>query len=208
MMDAVVRSNIETNARNQHMRWKFGRLEFCVLVVLLALLTLEFVTLTWLAPAGSASPSFVDDPSRRVHHADGFSILVPPNWERHGNEESFGIMLFPKSMIPSRSSASISVSRARETPDLGLYTKTQFHGSEAWERMHVVRKYSFDDPAYSQYEMYFEHHRVGYMIQYSVAKETTELPESVRRYLNSIEFEDRDLPQTEVGTVGADVPSL
>jgi hypothetical protein len=74
----------------------------------------------------------------------------------------------------------------------------RFLGQEAFERMSVVRKDSFDDPAWSEYILYARHGERWYEVRYGIAEERTELPGMIRRYLNTLRWDDGHAGQRAV----------
>jgi hypothetical protein len=149
-------------------------------------------------PRGDPIPSQPPQEANRVHHPAGFSIVCPPRWEPHVRRtlESFPetLILSPQTPGPyaRRSSALIVVNRlgtARPTEIEGLQP-TIFQGQPAFERMQVVRTSTFDDPAWSNYELVLSHGPNWYLVSYGIAEERTTLPPMIQRYLNTLRWDD------------------
>jgi hypothetical protein len=142
-------------------------------------------------PRGEAIPLQPPDERNRVHHPLGFSLVAPPNWDRH---ISGSLVLIPKTpgRYARRSRASIVVTRlGNDQPaDLKRLEQTSFLGRSAHEGMQIVRPWTFDDGALSEYTLYVTHGGDWYEIRYSIAEERTQLPGEVRRYLNTLRWEE------------------
>ena len=140
-------------------------------------------------PAGLPIPDRLPEESRRVRHPLGFSMVVPPDWNCH-----IGGSLLMAPATPGRyarrSKALIVV--ARIGPDrpagLGPRARTRFQGGEAYEGMRVVRPWSFDDGAWSEYTLDFRRGGHWYEVRYGIAEERQSLPPIVRRYLDTLRW--------------------
>jgi hypothetical protein len=51
--------------------------------------------------------------------------------------------------------------------------------------MRVVRPWTFDDGAWSEYTLYLKHDGECYEVRYGIAEERTRLPDEVRRHLKT-----------------------
>ena len=145
-------------------------------------------------PMGEAIPRQPPDEKNRVHHPLGFSLVVPPNWDSHIILNSGPLVLAPKTpgRYARRSKASIVVTclgRYRP-PDLARLGQTSFLGQSAYEGMEVIRPWTFDDGASSEYTLYLTHDGDWYEIRYRIAEERTQLPGEVRQYLNTLRWEE------------------
>ena len=85
--------------------------------------------------------------------------------------------------------AAQAASTQHEKPDASMLepcTRSTFQGESAWEYCRVTKKYTFDDGARSEYDLYFERDQVWWNVHFLVADTMKELPESIRQYLDSI----------------------
>jgi hypothetical protein len=139
-------------------------------------------------PAGQRIPKEPPDEANRVRHPLGFSMVAPPRWSHTGIS---GLLM--SSNRNRRSEGLIDVSHiGHERPSrLEGMRKTRFLGQEAYHDMQVVRRDTFDDPAWSEYTLYFRRGEDWYEIRYGIAEERTELPPMILRYLNTLRFDDR-----------------
>ena len=84
----------------------------------------------------------------------------------------------------------MSLARLFEEPDLSGLEQVRFSDSDAWEKMKIVRRYSFDDGASSAYRLVI-HHSTGWVeFTYTIAQETEALPDSIRQYIESIQIDE------------------
>ena len=67
--------------------------------------------------------------------------------------------------------------------------RTIFQGQEAFEGMKIIRKDTFDDPPWSEYQLFLHHGEDWYSVRYGIAEERTTLPDMVRRYINTLRWE-------------------
>src|SRR4051794_38394481 len=167
--------------------------ELAIVAITIGLLTCCLLPIVWDArgPAGQPIPNELPDESRRVHSPTGLSIVAPSHWVAR---TSGGLFLVP--MSPGRygrhSKALIVISDIgqRQPQDIQGMRVVRFLGQEAFERMGVVRNGGFDDPAWSEYILYARHGEQWYEVRYGIAEERTELPGMIRRFLNTLRWDD------------------
>lgn len=140
-------------------------------------------------PVGRNVPTEEPDESRRVRSTSGISIVLPVNWQADlGSDAKWAwVRLWPKG--PPRRCASIIVQSLTEAPNLDGFNKTTFRGEEAFEKITIDREWTFDDPAQSRYELYFQEDDQWYQIGYVSLVALRELPKSVRRYFETLRIE-------------------
>jgi len=145
-------------------------------------------------PRGEPIPLHPPDERNRVHHPLGFSLVAPPNWDSRIILKSGPLLLTPKTpgRYARRSRALIVVTRlGNDQPaDLERLEQTSFLSRSAYEGMQIVRPWTFDDGAWSEYTLYVTHGGDWYEIRYSIAEERTQLPGEVRRYLNTLRWDE------------------
>jgi hypothetical protein len=76
------------------------------------------------------------------------------------------------------------------------WQEANFLGQKGYETMEVVRKWTLDDAAWSQYTLQFPHGKNWYELKYGIAEERTALPPMVRQYINTFRWEDSRPGQT------------
>jgi hypothetical protein len=142
-------------------------------------------------PTGDPIPKQPPDEANRVHSPLGFSMVVPPDWNARITGSLFMAPMSP-GRYARRSKALIDVSYlGHETPsEVALSRKTRFLGEAAYEGMEVVRPWTFDDGAWSEYTLYARRGADWYEIRYGIAEERTTLPAMVRRYLNTLRLDE------------------
>jgi hypothetical protein len=143
-------------------------------------------------PAGNPMPEALPDEAARVRHPLGFSMVVPPGWGPYtaGSEGVGRLSMYTR--INKRKNARIAVTCfGRETPQLEGLRKTRFLGHEAYEKMEVLRPWTFDDGAWSKYTLWFRRGGDWYEIEYDTSEERTTVPPVIQRYLNTLRFDDR-----------------
>jgi hypothetical protein len=141
-------------------------------------------------PSGEPIPVLPPDEANRVHHPAGFSIVAPRNWGSHSGGSLLMAPLSP-GRYARRSKALLHVSwigRDRP-PGLEGLQAVGPAGQEAYEGMRVVRRWTFDDGAWSEYDLYLRHGEDWYVVRYGIAEERTILPEMVRRYIGTLRWE-------------------
>ncbi len=143
-------------------------------------------------PTGDPIPHQYPDEANRFFHPDGFSIIVPPRWNAvdRGSLEMAPISPGP---IARRSKALLSVTCVgRDTPaDWESFGRVSFQQQEAYERMKIVRKSTFDDPPWSEYDMFIHHEDNWYHVRYGIAEARTMLPPEVRQYVSTLRWENK-----------------
>ncbi len=141
-------------------------------------------------PAGPRIPTSPPEESRRYHHRDGFSLVVPANWDVR---EFDGILaLTPQTSfegVRSPTGLSIMTLGPEQPREIELAKEALFRGRPAWERMELVRKGTFDDPPLSTYTLYFQRHEEWWVASYFLAESLTEVPPMVRRYIETLQWE-------------------
>lgn len=114
-------------------------------------------------------------------------MVAPPDWNRH---IAGSLVLAPASpgRYARRSKALIVVTclGRSQPPELERLARTVFLGHEAYEGMRVVRKWTFDDGAWSECMLCVAHDGDWYEVRYGIAEERTALPEVVRQYINTL----------------------
>lgn len=167
------------------------------LIVVLILVALAWVVLPVVrdarGPAGDPIPARPPDERNRVRHPLGFSIVVPPDWDHHVGTDGGPLTLTP--MTPGRtarrSRAMIVVTPlgSHRPEHLERLRPTSFQGREAFEEMRMVRPWTFDDGAWSEYTLSVSHDGDWYEVRYGIAEERTRLPGEVRRYLDTLRWD-------------------
>jgi hypothetical protein len=140
-------------------------------------------------PLGQAIPTEPPDEANRVVHPQGFSIIVPPNWEpRISDDPPFvAIGAAPRMLLPSRWSAGLRVGRRPEKLPLDVadHRPTRFQGMPAFE--HVTRQPGvfLDRPPRFFYTLVFQRDGVGYELGYHLADDRESLPPNMQQYFNT-----------------------
>jgi hypothetical protein len=136
---------------------------------------------------GDAIPREPPSEDRRILNEAGFSIVSPPNWTvRNGN----GLLhMRPKQVITGRSKAGISVSVWPEMPqELEDTEIAEFQKQPAHRRIEQ-RRSTFDDPALTAWTYHFERGGQWIAVGYFIAEAHEEVPEMVKRYLETLRVE-------------------
>ena len=168
------------------MRKQVTKLSVAVQSLVVVLILIPICCVVWpvvrdaRGPRGEPIPRQPPDEKNRVHHPLGFSLVAPPNWDGHIIFNSGPLVLAPKTpgRYARRSKASSS-SRAwddHRPEDLERLRPTSFLGQSAYEGMQVIRPWTFDDGAWSEYTLYLTHDGDWYEIRYGIAEERTRLP--------------------------------
>ena len=143
-------------------------------------------------PSGDRVPKQPPDESRRLRHPSGFSFVAPPHWNLDAFDDD-SIRLSPAyvDVALRRRSAILEISRlgAERPAATEALSRVGFLGDEAYEKMEVCRKGSFDDPAWSHYDLYVHHGETWYYVGYGVAEERPVLPVEMRSYLETLRWE-------------------
>ena len=128
-------------------------------------------------------------PDQRIDLPPGIINTVVRSQDTHGTQDSSRLT---PGRYARRSKASIVVTYLRRyrPPDLERLGKTSFLGQSAYEGMQVIRPWTFDDGARSEYTLYLTHDGDWYEIRYGIAEERTQLPGEVRQYLNTLRWEE------------------
>ena len=147
-------------------------------------------------PQGQNIPTEQPDESRRLHHPDGFSIVMPPNWEtppwalRSGES----LTMWPRKPYPSKGGTSINVFRLQRPPDFESLSTTIFQGQPAYEHKAVLHNWQLDDQYdLSEYALTFERFGSWYRIIYQFGAIRGEVPEMIRRYLETLRLDGEDV---------------
>jgi hypothetical protein len=164
-----------------------GRVELAINALLYAMLfSCLWLTVGDLAgPAGKPIPTQPPDESRRIHNELGFSMVAPPNWHAGSIAQLVMVPVTP-GKFARRSKASIvfeCIGPDRPAGGEG-WQKADFLGQKGYETMGVVRKWTFDDGAWSVYTLQFPHGKNWYELKYGIAEERTALPPIMRQYIN------------------------
>ncbi len=138
-------------------------------------------------PHGKRIPEDPPNPDNRVSHLSRVSIVAPENWEQR--PDHLCLRIFPRQGL-GRLKAGIDIYQCERPDDEDLvgYADVMFQGNQAYEKTQVDRYSTFDDPAYSSYNLYVEREGQWWHISYFIAQEMTVLPDAVRQYINSIRF--------------------
>lgn len=198
--------------RNEPRRSGFTKMEFLVIifinVILIALLYPAIKPPNPDGPVGKMIPVTTPDEKNRVAHASGISFIPPPNWEqiRDLGPEKHWLRIAPRGSSKRRDLAVLIIGkvgaynhedRLPDRNDLEQFKCVKFQGFPAYERMVVVRKDSFDDPARSDYELYINRHGEWWNVHFLISEEMTELPAMMRKYINMIRFPPKAVEEAE-----------
>lgn len=142
-------------------------------------------------PSGDPIPKQQPNESNRIRHPAGFSIVVPPNWVSRVNGSIF-MAPVSSGRYARRSKALINVANLGHDRPSGLESlrQTTSFGQEAYEGMKVVRSWTIDDGAWSEYELFLRHGADWYLVTYGIAEERTTLPDMIREYINTLSWEE------------------
>jgi hypothetical protein len=139
--------------------------------------------------AGPRVPSKPPDERNRYVHPCGIAIVVPDGWEVGlAPSDMPHLTIWPHSPLPSRGRAGINIRLLDDKPDSIDFVKTSFQGTPAFEKMRIVRKWSHDDKALSDYTLFVERDNKWWEVSYYIDEERTELPAMIRQYLNTIRW--------------------
>ena len=144
-------------------------------------------------PHGELIPVTAPREENRINHPSGLSIIAPPNWKNRWEmlADNPEINISARRSTRRHDHSEITILGNQSAPDkeeLLDYTKLEIQGFPAYEKMVIEQKYSFDDGAWSIYELYIDRDDVWWHVSFSVAKEMTELPPMMREYINTIRF--------------------
>jgi hypothetical protein len=144
-------------------------------------------------PVGKAIPEMPPDEGDRVRHPLGFSMVVPPGWIHHtvGWQGVGEIRMFTHTNKRKHSDISITFVGHDAPVQLKGLRRTRFLGQEAYDRMVVLRPWTFDDGAWSQYTLYFRRGGDWYGVTYHMSEERTTVPPMIQRYLNTLRIDER-----------------
>jgi hypothetical protein len=141
--------------------------------------------------SGDPIPSQPPNEASRVHHPTGFSIVVPPNWGSHISGSFLMAPLSPgRSARRSKALVVVSYLGDKRPPELEGLKRITFFGQEAYEGMKVVRRWTFDDGAWSEYYLYLRHGEAWYLVKYGIAAERSILPDMIRQYINTLSWDE------------------
>lgn len=146
-------------------------------------------------PLGEMIPTGSPIESNRITHATGLSIVAPVNWDQTrdmGPDAPF-LQIAARGAPGRRLRSIITVSLCDPIPDkqtLESCQQVQFQGAPAYEKAKVEREDTFDDPAWSSYDLYVARNGTWWRVHFSIASKMTELPNSIRQYLETVEFPD------------------
>ncbi len=139
-------------------------------------------------PYGAMYPAAVPDEINRITSRDGLSIITPRNWDL-ADDGLGGLRIAARGAPLRRLKSIISIRECSPPPEphrLERCRKIQFQQHVAYEICEVSRTDSFDDPASSSYDLYFERDGKWWNVNFLVADAITELPDSVRQHINTI----------------------
>jgi hypothetical protein len=143
-------------------------------------------------PLGRAIPSAPPDETNRVVHSQGFSIVLPPNWEpqiigARSVSMPWEIYALPRQLIPARGSGGISVIKydRGEPFDVSGYQSTLFQGMPAHERISTQPGVFLDSPPRFHYALAFQRAGCWYELNYSLASEPRALPRIIQHYFDT-----------------------
>ncbi|QDV16266.1 hypothetical protein Pan153_08930 [Gimesia panareensis] len=152
-------------------------------------------------PLGKMIPETAPNEENRIKHPSGFSIIAPPNWlKRDMGPDQFWITIYPRPRGASRKLSALTISREGPLNPNRVpkgYKKVTFQGFPAYERIVVTRKYLFDDPPISDYDLYIDRDGEGWHVNFSLLTSMTELPEIMREYINTIRFPPKAAEEAE-----------
>jgi hypothetical protein len=145
---------------------------------------------------GKDIPTAPPDESNRVIHPDGFSIVLPPDWEVRLSSFAPAINSWPRRTLPSRHSAGITIMRVAESQKGDSHVPPNaagitFLGEAAFASLELKDGSWPDDPDRSSFRIDFEHKGHWYWISYHIAEKRSELPKSVRLYFDTFRIEPR-----------------
>lgn len=146
-------------------------------------------------PPGDMIPTGSPRESNRITLATGLSIVAPVNWDqtRDMGPDSPFLQIAARGAPGRRLGSIITISLCDPIPDkqtLESCQQVQFQGAAAYEKAKVEREDTFDDPAQSSYDLYIARKGMWWRVHFSVATKMTELPNSVRQYIETIKFPD------------------
>ncbi len=143
-------------------------------------------------PRGRAIPDQLPDEANRVVNSQGFSLVIPPNWESWiGDSESFAMIgASPRELIPRRWSPRFAVERQPKdrATDLADFKPTVFQGKAAHER---ISTYPGNGdvvdprPPLFTYVLIFQRDGAWYKMIYFVPDDRDSLPPIMLRYFNT-----------------------
>lgn len=148
------------------------------------------------ATRGLAIPATPPNEMRRCIHPLGLSIVLPENWDvvrNFSRNDVACLFSHPEPLTGSparRSTAFMMIGDAGEVDHklLAGFQQIEFQGQPAYEHMVVERKGNFDRAAWSRYHLYTQRENRWYCAEYCIAQERTELPEMVRKYIETIRW--------------------
>jgi hypothetical protein len=175
----------------KHRRW------VSLLVCAMAGIALGMV----LVPSGPHDPPIpadLPDESNRVRHPQGFSIVLPRNWNVVADDfdhSTASIIGTPRMSIPVRAPVGISVIRlGPDEPDLSTgFHPVEFQGMPALERQ-AVRPISSEHGPQFTYDLVFRREGCWYRVGYDHPGQIQSLPDVVRQYLLTFTIDGRREP--------------
>lgn len=137
-------------------------------------------------PAGLAIPDELPSESNRVTHAQGFSIVLPPNWkiavETGTRGDRAGRLLCLPRHPGRRARAMLTLTRygtRDEAPsDLALFRGVRFQGQSAFANV----EHRGGEKAYLEYSLVFQHDGEWYALIYRVGENLAALPPVMPSY--------------------------
>jgi hypothetical protein len=145
-------------------------------------------------PLGRGIPAEPPDEANRVVHPQGFSIILPPNWEATilgaSSPVAGGIMAFPRQLFPTRSAGIHLINYGKRSPiDLPGYRPAMFQGKPAFEWVSTRPGVFLDSPPLFHYSLAFQRAGAWYELMYSLSRDQGAIPQVVQQYFNT--FQDQ-----------------
>jgi hypothetical protein len=143
------------------------------------------------APLGRGIPAEPPDEANRVVHPQGFSIILPPNWESTilgvSSSDAGEIVAFPRQLVPTRSGAGIVLSNygKRSPTDLSDAQPVRFQGKPAFERVSTRPGVFLDSPPLFRYSLAFQRAGAWYELMDSLARDQRAIPQVIQQYFNT-----------------------
>ena len=145
-------------------------------------------------PLGRDIPTEPPDEANRVVHPQGFSIILPPNWESTilsaSSPDAGGILAHPRQLFPTRSAGIVLINYGkRSLTDLSDAQPVRFQGKPAFERVSYRPGVFLDSPPLFHYSLTFQRAGAWYGLMYSLARDRREIRQVIQQYFNT--FQDK-----------------
>jgi hypothetical protein len=154
-------------------------------------------------PLGRGVPIELPDEANRVVHPQGFSIILPPNWDATilsaASAPAGRILAAPRQLLPARWHASLTLSNygKRTAIDLPEHRPVWFQGMPAFEGISTRPGVFLERPPHFHYSLAFQRAGAWYELTYSLSSEQTTIPQIIQSYLNT--FKDKSDTDQEPG---------